>query len=97
MVDSEGRVTFAGVPEGPYSLEVRSPDHDIVTATVQIAAGQLLELPPYFQSPFLGQLELLQPHQLFFRFPNPMHVPVQAGQHQTRVHVSGVLPEDLLK
>lgn len=41
MVDADGRITFAGLPEGPYTLEVLSPDHDVANTTVQIESGEL--------------------------------------------------------
>ena len=40
-IDSEGRVKFSGVAEGPYTLEVRSEDHETYRNTVRIEAGEL--------------------------------------------------------
>jgi len=38
-IDPDGRVTFTGVPEGPYTLEVRAEDHESYHNTVHVAAG----------------------------------------------------------
>jgi hypothetical protein len=40
-VDEDGRVTFSGVPEGPYTLEVRSDDHEPYTNSIRIDRGTL--------------------------------------------------------
>ncbi|WP_203546973.1 Ig-like domain-containing protein [Roseiconus lacunae] len=42
-IDTEGRVTFIGVPEGPYSLEVNSDDHESYRNNIRIEAGELNE------------------------------------------------------
>ncbi|TWU48574.1 hypothetical protein Poly51_44740 [Rubripirellula tenax] len=42
-VDSEGRVTFLGVPEGPYTLEVRSEDHESYRNNLRVESGNLNE------------------------------------------------------
>ena len=40
-IDPNGRVRFSGVPEGPYTLEVGSEDHETYNNTVRIEAGEL--------------------------------------------------------
>lgn len=40
-IDSDGRIKFAGVAEGPYTLEVRSDDHETYRNTVRVEAGEL--------------------------------------------------------
>ncbi|MEM6470296.1 MAG: Ig-like domain-containing protein [Planctomycetota bacterium] len=41
FTDSEGRITFTGIPEGPYTLEVSSEDHETYRNSIRVEAGAL--------------------------------------------------------
>ncbi|MEN1678963.1 MAG: CARDB domain-containing protein [Planctomycetota bacterium] len=43
VVDPTGRVDFSGIPEGVYTLEAFSPEHDTVRRRVRVAAGEVSE------------------------------------------------------
>ncbi len=40
-IDANGRVKFSGVPEGPYTLEVRADKHETYSNTIRVDAGEL--------------------------------------------------------
>ncbi|MDM4018763.1 Ig-like domain-containing protein [Roseiconus lacunae] len=40
-IDGDGRVSFFGIPEGPYSLEVVSENHESYRNNIRIDAGEL--------------------------------------------------------
>jgi hypothetical protein len=42
-IDAEGRVTFIGIPSGPYTLEVGSANHESYSNTIRVEAGTLSE------------------------------------------------------